>query len=206
MDRYGLICEPEGSCGRRWCFCGRGGKFAAFPLGSTLWNSSLTSLTSERQSPGEGEAASVRCRLRTYIAMTNAALKKNHWTSRVNECSVGKDTRGDLNVSLRGGAENGEFAYIGQVNENLVFYRDGKLNEGELLLEVENLSISGLPLYDVQNLIKNCKSPVKLKTVRPGKSLKVVWGGNKSACGLARFRLLCMLEETVWNNLFLNSP
>uniref|UniRef100_A0A3B5LKH9 Uncharacterized protein n=1 Tax=Xiphophorus couchianus TaxID=32473 RepID=A0A3B5LKH9_9TELE len=103
--------------------------------------------------------------------MTNAALKKNHWTSRVNECSVGKDTRGDLNVSLRGGAENGEFAYIGQVNENLVFYRDGKLNEGELLLEVENLSISGLPLYDVQTLIKNCKSPVKLKTVRPGTKL-----------------------------------
>uniref|UniRef100_A0A3B3U181 PDZ domain-containing protein n=1 Tax=Poecilia latipinna TaxID=48699 RepID=A0A3B3U181_9TELE len=103
--------------------------------------------------------------------MTNPALKKNHWTSRVNECSVGKDTRGDLNVSLRGGAENGEFAYIGQINENLVFYRDGKLNEGELLLEVENLSISGLPLYDVQTLIKNCKSPVKLKTVRPGTKL-----------------------------------
>ncbi|KAM4741381.1 membrane-associated guanylate kinase, WW and PDZ domain-containing protein 1b isoform 3-T3 [Anableps anableps] len=103
--------------------------------------------------------------------MTNLALKKNHWTSRVSECSVGKDTRGDLNVSLRGGAENGEFAYIGQINENLVFYRDGTLNEGELLLEVENLSISGLPLYDVQTLIKNCKSPVKLKTVRPGTKL-----------------------------------
>ncbi|MEQ2225346.1 hypothetical protein ILYODFUR_016506 [Ilyodon furcidens] len=99
--------------------------------------------------------------------MTNPALKKNHWTSRVNECSVGKDARGDLNVSLRGGAENGEFAYIGQINEDLVIYRDGKLNEGELLLEVENLSISGLPLYDVQTLIKNCKSPVKLKSVRP---------------------------------------
>ncbi|XP_047204565.1 membrane-associated guanylate kinase, WW and PDZ domain-containing protein 1b isoform X5 [Girardinichthys multiradiatus] len=103
--------------------------------------------------------------------MTNPALKKNHWTSRVNECSVGKDARGDLNVSLRGGAENGEFAYIGQINEDLVIYRDGKLNEGELLLEVENLSISGLPLYDVQTLIKNCKSPVKLKSVRPGTKL-----------------------------------
>uniref|UniRef100_A0A3Q2QBK7 Membrane associated guanylate kinase, WW and PDZ domain containing 1b n=1 Tax=Fundulus heteroclitus TaxID=8078 RepID=A0A3Q2QBK7_FUNHE len=103
--------------------------------------------------------------------MTNQAPKKSHWTSRVNECSVGKDARGELNVSLRGGAENGEFAYIGQINESLVFYRDGTLNEGELLLEVENLSISGLPLYDVRTLIKNCKSPVKLKTVRPGTKL-----------------------------------
>ncbi|XP_015240758.1 PREDICTED: membrane-associated guanylate kinase, WW and PDZ domain-containing protein 1-like isoform X5 [Cyprinodon variegatus] len=103
--------------------------------------------------------------------MTNPALKKNHWTFRVTECSVGKDARGDLNVSLRGGAENGEFSYIGHINEELVFYREGRLNEGELLLEVENISISGLPLYDVQTLIKNCKSPVKLKTVRPGTKL-----------------------------------
>lgn len=102
--------------------------------------------------------------------MSKPAVKKNHWTSRINECSVFKDVRGDLNVSLRGGAENGEFAYIGQVNEDLVHYKSGKLNEGELLLEVENLSISGLPLYDVQTVIKNCKGSVRLKTVRQGKT------------------------------------
>ncbi|GLD69928.1 membrane-associated guanylate kinase, WW and PDZ domain-containing protein 1b isoform X1 [Lates japonicus] len=98
--------------------------------------------------------------------MSKPVLKKNHWTSRVNECSVSKDARGDLNVPLRGGAENGEFAYIGQINEDVVVYKSGKLSEGELLLEVENLSISGLPLYDVQTVIKNCKGPVRLKTVR----------------------------------------
>lgn len=72
-------------------------------------------------------------------------------------------------MPLLGGAEHGEFAYIGQVNEDIVVYRHGKLFEGELLLEVENLSISGLPLYDVQTVIKNCKGPVRLKTVRQGK-------------------------------------
>ncbi|KAG8007461.1 Membrane-associated guanylate kinase [Nibea albiflora] len=70
---------------------------------------------------------------------------------------------------LRGGAENGEFAYIGQVEEDVVVYQSGKLNEGELLLEVENLSISGLPLYDIHTVIKNCKGPVRLKTVRQEK-------------------------------------
>uniref|UniRef100_A0A4W6FE96 Membrane-associated guanylate kinase, WW and PDZ domain-containing protein 1 n=1 Tax=Lates calcarifer TaxID=8187 RepID=A0A4W6FE96_LATCA len=100
--------------------------------------------------------------------MSKPVLKKNHWTSRVNECSVSKDARGDLNVQLRGGAENGEFAYIGQINEDVMVYKSGKLSEGELLLEVENLSISGLPLYDVQTVIKNCKGPVRLKTVRQG--------------------------------------
>uniref|UniRef100_A0A665UAT8 Membrane-associated guanylate kinase, WW and PDZ domain-containing protein 1 n=1 Tax=Echeneis naucrates TaxID=173247 RepID=A0A665UAT8_ECHNA len=100
--------------------------------------------------------------------MSKPALKRNHWTSRVNECAVSKDSAGELNVPLRGGAENGEFAYIGPLNEDAVLYKSGKLNEGELLLEVENLSISGLPLYDVQTVIKNCKGAVRLKTVRQG--------------------------------------
>lgn len=101
--------------------------------------------------------------------MYKTVVKKTHWTARVNECSVSKDARGDLNVALRGGAENGEFAYIGPVNEDVVVYNSGKLNEGELLLEVENLSISGLPLYDIQTVIKNCRGPVRLKTVKQGK-------------------------------------
>ncbi|XP_046880825.1 membrane-associated guanylate kinase, WW and PDZ domain-containing protein 1b isoform X9 [Hypomesus transpacificus] len=103
--------------------------------------------------------------------MSKVIQKKNHWTTKVNECAVCKDARGDLNVPLLGGAENGEFAYIGQVNEDIVVYQNGKLSEGELLLEVENLSISGLPLYDVQTVIKNCKGPVRLKTVRQGNKL-----------------------------------
>ncbi|KAM9408235.1 membrane-associated guanylate kinase, WW and PDZ domain-containing protein 1b [Pholidichthys leucotaenia] len=104
--------------------------------------------------------------------MSKPALKKAHWTSRVNECSVSKDGRGELNVPLLGGAESGEFAYIGQVNGDAVLYRSAaRLAEGELLLEVENLSISGLPLYDVHTVIRNCKGAVRLKTVRPGNKL-----------------------------------
>lgn len=125
---------------------------------------SLAAAATISQSP-----ACFRRRPVELFTMSKPALKKNHWTSRVTESSVSKDARGDLNVPLRGGAENGEFAYIGQVNEDVVLYKSGKLNEGELLLEVENLSISGLPLYDIQTVIRNCKGPVRLKTVRQGK-------------------------------------
>lgn len=103
------------------------------------------------------------------LRMYTTVQKKSHWTSRVNESAVCKDARGEHNVPLRGGAEDGEFAYIGQVNEDAVVYKSGKLTEGELLLEVENLAISGLPLYDVQTVMKNCKGPIRLKTVRQGK-------------------------------------
>ncbi|XP_019736179.1 membrane-associated guanylate kinase, WW and PDZ domain-containing protein 1-like isoform X3 [Hippocampus comes] len=103
--------------------------------------------------------------------MSNAALRKNHWTSRLNECAVAKDARGALNVPLRGGAENGEFAFVGQLEQNQVLYNSGQLNDGELLLEVENTPVSGLPLYDVRALIESCKGPVRLKVVRPGNKL-----------------------------------
>ncbi|XP_052424767.1 membrane-associated guanylate kinase, WW and PDZ domain-containing protein 1 isoform X14 [Carassius gibelio] len=103
--------------------------------------------------------------------MSKVVQKKNHWTTKVNECSICKDARGELNVQLLGGAENGEFAYIGPVNGNAVQYRHGKVSEGELLLEVETLSVSGLPLYDVLTVIKNCKGPIRLKTVRQGNKL-----------------------------------
>ncbi|XP_051957324.1 membrane-associated guanylate kinase, WW and PDZ domain-containing protein 1-like isoform X4 [Xyrauchen texanus] len=103
--------------------------------------------------------------------MYKVVQKKNHWSTKVNECTVSKDARGELNVQLLGGAENGEFVFIGHVNENAVLYRIGKLSEGELLLEVETLSVSGLPLYDVMTVIKNCKGPIRLKTVRQGNKL-----------------------------------
>ncbi|KAM9343484.1 membrane-associated guanylate kinase, WW and PDZ domain-containing protein 1-like [Pholidichthys leucotaenia] len=104
--------------------------------------------------------------------MSKVIQKKNHWINKVNECAVLRDEFGELNVELLGGAENGEFPYIGQVKEDAVVYQDGKLSEGELLLEVEGLSVSGLPLYDIYTVINCCRGPVRLKTVRQGHKLR----------------------------------
>uniref|UniRef100_A0A665SZB1 Membrane-associated guanylate kinase, WW and PDZ domain-containing protein 1-like n=1 Tax=Echeneis naucrates TaxID=173247 RepID=A0A665SZB1_ECHNA len=103
--------------------------------------------------------------------MSKVIQKKNHWITKVSECALVRDACGDLNVELRGGAENGEFPYIGQLREDAVVYQDGKPSPGELLLEVEGLAVSGLPLYDILTLIKCCKDPVKTKTVRQGHKL-----------------------------------
>uniref|UniRef100_A0A672HWS1 Membrane-associated guanylate kinase, WW and PDZ domain-containing protein 1 n=1 Tax=Salarias fasciatus TaxID=181472 RepID=A0A672HWS1_SALFA len=103
--------------------------------------------------------------------MSKVIQKKNHWVTKVNECAVVRDSCGEINVELRGGAENGEFPYIGQVREDAVLFQDGKLCEGELLLEVEGLSVPGLPLYDIFTVIHCCKGPVRLKTVRQGHKL-----------------------------------
>ncbi|KAJ7998956.1 hypothetical protein DPEC_G00210370 [Dallia pectoralis] len=98
--------------------------------------------------------------------MAKVIQKKNHWTTKVTECALLRDARGEANVPLLGGAERGEFAYVGAVNKDTVVYKSGTLTEGELILEIENLSISGLPLYDLQTIIKSCKGPIRIKTVR----------------------------------------
>ncbi|XP_036803357.1 membrane-associated guanylate kinase, WW and PDZ domain-containing protein 1 isoform X3 [Oncorhynchus mykiss] len=103
--------------------------------------------------------------------MSKVIQKKNHWITKVTECAVSRDARGELNVELRGGAENGEFPYIGEVREDVLVYKNGQLSEGELLLAVEGLSVSGLPLYDVLIVMNRCKGPVRLKTVRQGNKL-----------------------------------
>lgn len=168
-DGNGLIWQPGGA---RWdgsvrCFCGTGRKFALRRLSET----SRPSWTRRRCDlpPVPVASPTVFAWDPDALAMSKPAARKHHWTSRVNECAVRKDARGDLNVPLRGGAESGEFAHIGPVRGDAVAYTSGELKEGELLLEVENLSISGLPLYDIHTLVRNCKGPVRLKTVRQGK-------------------------------------
>ncbi|KAF4070659.1 hypothetical protein AMELA_G00288040 [Ameiurus melas] len=102
--------------------------------------------------------------------MSRNIQKRNHWSSRVNECSVRRTSDGELNVELRGGAQSGQFSYIAAVRKDVV-YQYGQLSEGDLLLELEGLPVSGLPLYDVLALLDDTKDPVRMKTVRQGNKL-----------------------------------
>lgn len=45
-----------------------------------------------------------------------------------------------------------------------------RLGEGELLLEVQGIRVSGLPRYDVLGVIDSCKEAVTFKAVRQGKT------------------------------------
>ncbi|KAJ8016137.1 hypothetical protein DPEC_G00004070 [Dallia pectoralis] len=103
--------------------------------------------------------------------MSKVIQKKNHWITRVTECTVIRDGHGELKLELHGGAENGEFLYVGEVGEEARVSIGGPLSQGELVLEVDGLSVSGLPLYDILTVMKCCNGPVRLKTVRQGNKL-----------------------------------
>lgn len=98
--------------------------------------------------------------------MSRVVQKKNHWSSRVRQCALSRGPGGQLGFALLGGAEHGEFPYAGPAAAG-----DGEaaaLSEGELLLEVQGVRVSGLPRYDVLEVIRSCKDPIVVKAVRQG--------------------------------------
>ncbi|XP_053932240.1 membrane-associated guanylate kinase, WW and PDZ domain-containing protein 1 isoform X19 [Cuculus canorus] len=97
--------------------------------------------------------------------MSRVMQKKSHWSSRVRLCSLRRGPGGQLGFSLLGGAEHGEFPYAGAVED------EAALSEGELLLEVQGVRVSGLPRYDVLEVIRGCKEPIVVKAVRQGSRL-----------------------------------
>lgn len=102
--------------------------------------------------------------------MSKSVPKRHHWSSRGKVCSLRRSEDGQLAVELSGGAQSGQFTYISALREDVV-YQYGRLFEGDLLLEIEGLPVSGLPLYDVLGLLDNTKDPVRMKTVRQGNKL-----------------------------------
>ncbi|PKU37499.1 membrane-associated guanylate ww and pdz domain-containing protein 1 isoform x2 [Limosa lapponica baueri] len=102
--------------------------------------------------------------------MSRVVQKKNHWASRVRQCSLTRGPGGQLGFTLLGGAEHGEFPYAGAV----VGDGEAALSEGELLLEVQGVRVSGLPRYDVLEVIRSCKDPIVVKAVRQGEHRSLV--------------------------------
>uniref|UniRef100_A0A8C4K3G3 PDZ domain-containing protein n=1 Tax=Dromaius novaehollandiae TaxID=8790 RepID=A0A8C4K3G3_DRONO len=95
----------------------------------------------------------------------------NSWATKLQRCCRrrGKGNGLCLGFALLGGAEHGEFPYAGAAAAG--GGGEAALSEGELLLEVQGVRVSGLPRYDVLEVIRGCKDPIAVKAVRQGKKL-----------------------------------
>nr|XP_020469675.1 membrane-associated guanylate kinase, WW and PDZ domain-containing protein 2-like isoform X3 [Monopterus albus] len=100
--------------------------------------------------------------------MSKSLKKKNHWTNKVHEAVIARGKEGELGFELKGGAENGQFPYFGEVKQGKGLIQSGKLAQDELLLEVNDMPVAGLTTRDVLAVIKHCKDPVRFKCVKQG--------------------------------------
>ncbi|XP_063064665.1 membrane-associated guanylate kinase, WW and PDZ domain-containing protein 3a isoform X2 [Engraulis encrasicolus] len=106
--------------------------------------------------------------------MSKTLKKKKHWSARVQECALSWGSAGELAsfVEVRGGAEQGEFPYLGTVLADAMVCHIGRFpSPGDVLLEVNGTPVSGLTNRDTIAVIRHFREPVRLKTVKPGKVL-----------------------------------
>uniref|UniRef100_A0A3P8UCL6 Membrane-associated guanylate kinase, WW and PDZ domain-containing protein 3 n=1 Tax=Amphiprion percula TaxID=161767 RepID=A0A3P8UCL6_AMPPE len=106
--------------------------------------------------------------------MSRTLKKKKHWSNKVVECAVSWGNLGDFGsvVEVLGGAEVGQFPYLGQMKLDVLVCHVGKLPYyGDVLLEVNGTPVSGLTNRDTLAVIRHFREPIRLKTVKPGKVL-----------------------------------
>ncbi|KAM4587456.1 membrane-associated guanylate kinase, WW and PDZ domain-containing protein 3 isoform 1-T1 [Odontesthes bonariensis] len=106
--------------------------------------------------------------------MSRTLKKKKHWSTKVVECVVSWGNLGDFGsvVEVLGGAELGQFPYLGQMKLDVLVCHVGKLPYyGDVLLEVNGTPVSGLTNRDTLAVIRHFREPIRLKTVKPGKVL-----------------------------------
>uniref|UniRef100_A0A673C6D7 Membrane-associated guanylate kinase, WW and PDZ domain-containing protein 3 n=1 Tax=Sphaeramia orbicularis TaxID=375764 RepID=A0A673C6D7_9TELE len=106
--------------------------------------------------------------------MSKTLKKKKHWSTKVQECTVSWGGSGELVtvVEVRGGAELGEFPYLGHIVSEAMVCHVGRFPcSGDVLLEVNGTPVSGLTNRDSLAVIRHFREPIRLKTVKPGKVL-----------------------------------
>ncbi|XP_059573316.1 membrane-associated guanylate kinase, WW and PDZ domain-containing protein 3 isoform X3 [Alligator mississippiensis] len=116
--------------------------------------------------------------------MSKTLRRRRHWLSKVQECVVSWAPPPDPGSGsgpgpelLRGGAERGEFPYLGArlaepgpgPGPGPALLSGKPPSPGDVLLEVNGTPVSGLTHRDTLAVIRHFREPVRLKTVRPGK-------------------------------------
>lgn len=104
--------------------------------------------------------------------MSKTLKRKKHWSTKVQECAVSWGSVGEFGdvVEILGGAELGEFPFLGQMNLDVLVCHVGRLPYyGDVLLEVNGTPVSGLTNRDTHAVIRHFREPIRIKTVKPGK-------------------------------------
>lgn len=100
-----------------------------------------------------------------------ATVDPNHWIFRVQETLVSALPDESLHVTLLGGADNGYFLYLDDIDHERITYHSGKLQPGNIVLEVQGQRIAGYTLRDAMVWLKQVSqngAPVMIKSVKPG--------------------------------------
>nr|KAI8728720.1 membrane-associated guanylate kinase; WW and PDZ domain-containing protein 1; partial [Biomphalaria glabrata] len=90
-----------------------------------------------------------------------------HWTKQIRE-TVASAFHDDLSIEIDGGADNGQFCYVGHIRVDKINYHSGRITTGDIILEIQGQKISGYTQRDARIWLKQVShngTPVMIKTV-----------------------------------------
>ncbi|XP_054649785.1 membrane-associated guanylate kinase, WW and PDZ domain-containing protein 2 isoform X3 [Dunckerocampus dactyliophorus] len=107
--------------------------------------------------------------------MSKAAVKKQHWRSKMQDTFVPlTGSSGELGIAIGGGADYGEFPFVTAAPG------DG-LTVGDIILEIGGTPVLGMTLGDVRGVLNSCPHPVRIKTVSPDYAQTITLVSNLSS-------------------------
>ena len=103
--------------------------------------------------------------------------KKKWWDGVVESVFISDSNNVKLHFELCGGADEGQFPFVGPVNVSDLtkiglHVSGGLIQEGDVLLEIQGQKVSGYTAADVSRWFKHClqnRNPVVVRTVPKGK-------------------------------------
>ena len=120
----------------------------------------------------------------THLALSSPPPIK-HWSHTCHETILSSnDKTHPIQLSLQGGADNGQFVYLNESisllknnQTSFTIVKGGKIDLEEILLEIDQRKVAGCTLADVQILIETFSlngKQLKMKTVKSGMDLFVL--------------------------------
>ena len=95
----------------------------------------------------------------------------NHWSACIRETVVSALPDEPLLLTLLGGADNGLFCYVEEINHEKIIYHSGQLQSDHIILEIQGQRIAGYTLRDAMVWLKQVSqngAPVMIKSVKAG--------------------------------------
>ena len=107
----------------------------------------------------------------------NPNIYQSHWKNRCRETVVTVASNGILNLPILGGSDNGEFAFLGYLQQEKIHYISGSLENGDILLEIQGQKVVGYTQRDVGAWLNHCcrnGNAVTLRVTDAGKVIQFV--------------------------------
>ncbi|XP_077488025.1 membrane associated guanylate kinase, WW and PDZ domain containing protein magi isoform X7 [Amblyomma americanum] len=93
------------------------------------------------------------------------------WSQAIYDAVLTADDNGNLNLTVDGGSDRGEFAYFSCVSVDKVNFLSGRIEDGDTILEIQGHRVAGYTRNDVLSLLSYSArndSAVSVRCVRAG--------------------------------------